>query len=153
MTETQWLPRFDHFLLGDSLVDDKVTWFEHTSLGYAQFKVGTLPTPRRREAMSHLPWEPKNFSGGRSISRNEIDLPVELGPVKIVPYPLGELGYWGEDIDGKSLTRGYYQAGVRATLPMWAVDSQAESALWNVHGLAHKVEFQAEYLHAQSTQS
>ncbi len=25
--------------------------------------------------------------------------------------------------------------------------------MWNVHGLAHKVEFQAEYLHAQSTQS
>ena len=36
---------------------------------------------------------------------------------------------------------------------MWAVDSEAESELWNVHGLAHKVEFQAEYLHAQANQS
>ena len=40
VTETQWLPRFDHFLLGESLLGDKLTWFEHTSLGYAQFKVG-----------------------------------------------------------------------------------------------------------------
>ncbi len=162
VTETQWLPRFDHFLLGQSLVDDKLTWFEHTSLGYGQFKVatplvpvvpGSTHTAAGDEAVSHLPWEPQNFSGGRFVSRNEIDLPVELGPVKIVPYLLGELGYWGEDIYGQPLTRAYYQAGIRATLPMWAVDSEAESTLWNVHGLAHKVEFQAEYLHAQSNQS
>jgi hypothetical protein len=152
VTDTQWLPRFDHYLLGQSLVDDRLTWFEHTSLGYAQFKTATLPSAAAGdEAVSHLPWEPQNFSGGRFVSRNEIDLPVELGPVKIVPYLLGELGYWGEDINGAPLTREYYQAGIRATLPMWATDCEAESALWNVHGLAHKVEFQAEYLHAQST--
>ncbi|MGO9115393.1 MAG: hypothetical protein ACLP9L_39785 [Thermoguttaceae bacterium] len=154
VTETQWLPRFDHYLLGQSLIDDKLTWFEHTSLGYGEFKVATLPSAAAGdEAVSHLPWEPRNLSGGRFVSRNEIDLPVELGPVKIVPYLLGELGYWGEDIDGQQLTRAYYQAGIRATLPMWAVDCEAESALWNVHGLAHKVEFQAEYLHAQANQS
>ena len=160
VTETQWLPRFDHYLLGQSLMEDRLSWFEHTSLGYGQFKVGTLPafgpggiSPSGDEDTSHLPWEPRNFSGGRFVSRNEIDLPVELGPVKIAPYLLGELGYWGEAIDGQPMTRAYYQAGIRATLPMWAVDSTAESTLWNVHGLAHKVEFQAEYLHAQSNQS
>ncbi len=73
--------------------------------------------------------------------------------MKVVPYALGELGYWGQDLTANDLTRAYYQAGIRATLPMWAVDSEAESTLWNVHGLAHKVEFQAEYLHAQSSQS
>ncbi len=154
VTDTEWLPRFDHYLLGQSLLDDKLTWFEHTSLGYAQFKVATLPSAAAGdEAVSHLPWEPQNLSGARLISRNEIDLPVELGPVKIVPYLLGELGYWGEDLQGNELTRAYYQAGIRATLPMWAVDCEAESELWNVHGLAHKVEFQAEYFHAQSNQS
>ncbi len=154
VTETQWLPRFDHYLLGESFGNSPLTWFEHTSLGYAQFKVATLPSAAAGdEAVSLLPWEPRNFSGGRFVSRNEIDLPIELGPVKIVPYLLGELGYWGEDINGQPLTRAYYQAGIRATLPMWAVDSDVESTLWNVHGLAHKVEFQAEYLHAQVNQS
>ena len=84
----------------------------------------TLPSAAAGDMpVSHLPWEPQNFSGGRFVSRNEIDLPVELGPVKIVPYVLGELGYWGEDINGQPLTREYYQAGIRATLPMWAADS------------------------------
>jgi hypothetical protein len=152
VTETQWLPRFDHYLLGQS--EGWLTWFEHTSLGYAQFKTATLPSAAAGdEPVSHLPWEQANFSGGRFVSRDEVDLPLELGPVKIAPYLLGELGYWGEDLQGQPLTQAYYQAGIRATLPMWAVDSDVESALWNVHGLAHKVEFQAEYLHAQSTQS
>ena len=76
VTETQWLPRFDHYLLGQSLADDWLTWFEHTSLGYAEFKVATLPSAAAGdEAVSHLPWEPRNFSGGRYVSRNEIDLP------------------------------------------------------------------------------
>ncbi len=151
VTETQWLPRFDHYLLGESPPDFPLTWFEHTSLGYGQFKDATLPSAAAGdEAVSHLPWEPRNFSGGRFISRNEIDLPVELGPVKIIPYLLGELGYWGEGIDGQPLTRAYYQAGIRATLPMWAVDSTVKSDLWNIDGLAHKVEFQAEYLHAHA---
>jgi hypothetical protein len=154
VTETNWLPRFDHFLLGQSLLADKLTWFEHTSVGYAQFRVGTLPNPAAGdEQTSHLNWEPQNVSGGRFVTRNELDLPLELGPVKVVPYALGEIGNWGQDINGQDLTRAYYQAGFRATLPMWAVDSEAESALWNVHGLAHKVEFQAEYLHAQTNQS
>ena len=130
VTETNWLPRADHFLLGESLLGDHLTWFEHTSVGYAQFKVATLPSAAAGdEATSHLPWEPQNFSGGRFVSRNEIDLPLELGPVKIVPYVLGEIGYWGEDLNGQDLTRAYYQAGIRATLPMWAVDSEAESEL------------------------
>ena len=44
VTETNWLPRADHFLLGESLLGDHLTWFEHTSVGYAQFQVGTLPS-------------------------------------------------------------------------------------------------------------
>ena len=60
--------------------------------------------------------------GERLITRHEIDWPFQLGAVKVVPYVLGELGHWGEDIDGDQLNRAYYQAGVRASLPMWSVD-------------------------------
>ncbi len=153
-TETQWLPRGDIHLLGESLLADHLTLFDHTSLGYAQLKVASLPNSSTGdEEVSHLPWEANNRQGGRFVSRNEVDAPVELGVVKVVPYALGELGYWGEDINGDQLTRGYYQAGVRASLPLWAADSTVESGLWNVHGLAQKIEFDAEYLHAQSTTS
>ena len=153
-TETQWLPRGDHFLLGESILDDRLTWFEHTSLGYAQFRTASLPQPGHNdELVTRLPWEPQNVEGGRFVSRQELDLPLQLGPVRVAPYALGELGYWGEDINGQPLSRAYYQAGVRATLPMWSVDPDAECALWNVHGLAHKVEFDFEYFHSQSNRN
>ena len=59
------------------------------------------------------------MQGVRALSRQEIDFPVQLGFVKAVPYALGELGYWGEDLNGQPLSRAYGQVGVRADLPMW----------------------------------
>jgi hypothetical protein len=152
-TQTQWLPRFDHYWLGQSLVADRLTWFEHSSLGYAQFRTCTLPNPAEGDvAVSHLPWEPSNFQGGRLLSRHEFDWPIEVQGMKVVPYVLGELGYWGEDLQGQAMNRAYYQAGLRADLPVWSVDPTVESALWNVHGLAHKIDFQAEFWHSDSNQ-
>ncbi|MGA2069267.1 MAG: hypothetical protein ABSG86_30225 [Thermoguttaceae bacterium] len=155
-TQTQWLPRFDHFWLGQSLLADRLTWFEHSSLGYAQFRTATIPENPNTEgdvAVSHLPWEPANFQGGRLLTRHEFDWPIEVGGMKVVPYFLGELGYWGEDLEGNSFDRAYYQAGVRASLPVWSVDPTVESALWNLHGLAHKIDFQAEFWNSGSNRS
>ena len=116
------------------------------SSGRARFPIAALGDV----AVSHLPWEPANFQGGRLLSRNELDWPIEVGGMKVVPYLLGELGYWGEDLQGHPLSRAYYQAGIRADLPVWAVDPTVESALWNLHGLAHKVDFKVEFWHSDS---
>ncbi len=151
-TETQWLPRADHFLLGQSLLNDALTWFEHTSLGFAQFKTPRAPeNPAEWPTFRYLPWEvspsglPLDTQSERLVTRHEIDWPFQLGPVKVVPYLLGELGHWGEDRSGNDLQRAYGQVGVRASLPVWRVDPTVQSALWNLHGLAHKVVFDAEF--------
>ena len=150
-TQTQWLPRADHYWLGQSLVADRLTWFEHSSLGYAQFRTASLPnsTPGD-EPVNHMSWEAANRQGERLVTRNEFDWPIEAGGMKVVPYVLGELGRWGEDLEGNPLDRAYYQAGVRGNLPMTYVDPTVESDLWNVHGLAHKVDFNFEFLHSDS---
>ena len=141
-TQTVWLPRADHFWLGQSLLGDSLTWYEHSSVGYAQLDRLSPPSNPNDQPFSYLPWEANNREGSRLLSRQELDLPMQLGPVKVVPYALGELGHWGEDINGQSLDRAYGMAGVRATLPMWCVDPTVESSLWNVPGLAHKVDFE-----------
>jgi hypothetical protein len=88
--------------------------------------------------------------GERFVTRQEIDLPLQLGVVKFVPYALGELGHWGEDLSGQPLDRLYGQVGVRASVPMWRTDPTVESILWNLHGLAHKVVFDAEFSYADA---
>ena len=78
------------------------------------------------------------------VTRHEIDLPLELGPTKIVPYVLGEAAFWGEDLNGDSFSRFYGQTGVRASLPMWRADPTVQSELFNLNGLAHKMVFEVE---------
>jgi hypothetical protein len=149
-TETEYLPRADHFLIGQPLVNDAFTWFEHSSAGYARFRTARPPTSPQDTPFNYLPWEvgpngqPLSVEGERLFTRQEIDWPFQLGPVKVVPFALGELADWGADRTGDSLQRAYGEVGVRASLPMWRVYPWVESDLFNVHGIAHKIFFDAQ---------
>ena len=77
-------------------------------------------------------------------------MPLPIGPVKVVPYLSGEAAHYGEAVDGDSLTRLYGQAGIRASFQMSKSDPTIQSSLMNVRGLAHKVEWTAEYFYADS---
>ena len=162
-TQTDWLPRFDHFWLGQPVLGDVLTWFEHSSAAYSQFHTATLPNaaqePDPATRSRFLPWEvspagdPLGTHSERFVTRQEIDWPFQAGPVKVVPYALGEAAHWGQARDGEDLQRLYGQVGLRASIPVWRVDPEVESALWNVHGLAHKVVFEAEAAWADSNRS
>jgi hypothetical protein len=151
VTDTEWL-RADHFLLGQSLLFDRLTWHEHTSVGYARMQTTAPPAdPAQVAVISPNPWAAE-VEGLRAVTRHELDLPLELGPTKVVPYALGEAGFWGEDLTGNSLTRFWGQAGVKASLPMWRADPTIRNELLNVNGLAHKLVFEAEAFVADSTE-
>jgi hypothetical protein len=158
-TETEWLPRADHFWLGQSLLNDTFTWYEHSSAGFARFKPANMPTNPNDKPFEYLAWEtntPPNapVRYGQVLStRQEIDWPFQVGPVKIVPYGLGELANWGQDLNGDTLSRAYGQAGVRASLPIWSIDPSIKSELFNVNGIAHKVVFETEFYFADANQN
>jgi len=151
VTDTQWLPRLDHFLLGQPLLFDRLSWHEHTNVGYAQMLVASPPTdPAQAAVISPLPWE-ANVQGARAATRHELDLPVDAGPVKVVPYVLGEAAYWGDDLTGNPLSRTFFQSGVRASLPIWRADPNVQSELFNLNGLAHKVTFEVDAFYANAS--
>ncbi len=150
-TETQWLPRTDHYWLGESLFGDRITWFEHSQAAYANINVATTPTnPVLAGQFTTLPWE-ADVEGERLVTRQELDMPFNLGPVKVVPFVLGELAHWGEALDGDDLQRAYVHTGVRASIPFWAVFPEVHDSLFNLNGLAHKVIFDAEFSYADAT--
>ncbi|MDW8039095.1 MAG: hypothetical protein RMI90_13805 [Thermoguttaceae bacterium] len=159
-TQTEWLPRADHFILGQRLAEG-LTWFSHSGVGYGRFRTAAAPTFAKDAALfSYLPWEspgppgspgvPLKADGERVFTRQEIDWPLQLGPVKLVPYALAEIAHWGEDRTGDDLQRLYYQVGVRASLPFWRSFPEVESLLWNLHGLAHKVTLETEFAFAEA---
>lgn len=143
-TQTNWLPRLDHYAMGQSLLGDRLTYYEHSNIGYGQFLVLQPPAFSAEEManFNYLPWERQgNRQGDRVVSRHEIDAPLQLGPVKVVPYALGELAQWGQDLNGQDVGRAFGQVGARGSLLFWAANPNIESELFNVHGMAHKVVF------------
>src|SRR5262249_1391286 len=79
--------------------------------------------------------------------------PIDLAPFKVVPYALGELAHWGDDINGNQIERAYGQVGLRASIPFWAVDPSIRDPLFNLNGLAHKVVFEVEALYADANRN
>lgn len=149
MTQTSWLPRGDHFLLGETILG-RLQWFEHTQLGYAKYGAASTPTdPEDLANFTRRPYE-VDSRGERFATRQELDLPFAVGDVNIVPYALGEFAHWGQDLTGEDIQRMYGQVGVRASLPMSGVDPDVHLPLLNVHGLAHKIVFTMDAFHAEA---
>ena len=151
-TESNWFPRLDHNSPGRSFLGDRLTWYEHSNIGYAQYRVISPQSPQTygNVPFQLLPWEQNslgqaaNVQGQQLVTRQEVALPFDLGPFKFSPYAIGELANWGQDLNGNQLNRAWGQAGVRASLPFWAANSAIESDLFNVHGIAHKMVFEVD---------
>ena len=154
-TSANWLPRLDHYWLGESLFNDYLTWYEHTRVGLMDYRPAHAANdPSDPIIHEFLPWEDGAKGTGVVFStRHELDLPVQAGPVKIVPYVLGDLSAWGTNQDGKAVERFYGQGGVRMNLPIWKVEPRVSSRTWYLNGLAHKIDLDAEYLYAGASRS
>jgi len=156
-SNANWLPRLDHYWLGQSLFNDYLTWYEHTRVGLVNYHTANAPNdPTDRSVFEYLPWENDgkvNSTGLAFSTRHELDLPMQAGPVKIVPYVLGDFSLWGEDQSGDAVDRLYGQGGVRMNLPIWKVNPRVSSRTWYLNGLAHKIDLNAEYMYAQANRS
>ena len=153
LTQSELWPRLDHYTFAQPLIRDAISWYEHSGVSYVRQALPASPIAGQGlDIWTLLPYE-NEVIGERLATRHELDLPFQAGAVKIVPYALGELAHWGQDLTQQPIDRAYGQVGIRSSLPMWRVDNDFESQMWNVHGLAHKVVFEAEFSYADATQS
>ena len=150
-TQTSWLPRFDQFIIGQSLFGRwPIVRHGHSHIGYGRLRVADAPLDPA-ELYDPLAWE-ADVDGVRTGTRQQLEFPRQLGALKVVPYALGDVSYWQEDLNGDDAFRAYGQVGIRASLPFWKVDPSIQSALWNVNGLAHKISFDVDAFYADSSQ-
>ncbi|QDV23548.1 LPS-assembly protein LptD [Aureliella helgolandensis] len=152
-TDTEWLPKLDHYWLGQDLLGERFTWSEHSSVGYGHQRVATTPTdPVDAATFALLPWE-SDSEGVVANTRQELSMPIALGAWKIIPFLSGEAAFWNEDVNQDDLTRLTGQAGIRTSLPFWRVYPGIENRLFDLRGIAHKVTLDAEYFYADSNQN
>lgn len=152
-TETEWLPRVDHYWLGQDLLNQRLTWSSHTSVGYGHQQVATTPVdPVDAATFAPLPWE-SDSEGLRAATRHELSMPVALGAWKLVPFLSGEAAFWNEDVNQDDVTRLTGQAGLRTSLPFWRVYPNLENRLFDLRGIAHKLTLESEVFYADSSEN
>lgn len=148
--QTDWLPKLDISVLGEPLLGNALTWTSRSSVGYGRIKTADAPTDPADtfQPLDYL----QPASGLVAMSRHELDAPFMLGPVNVVPYVLGEAAAWQEDYSGSSLSRLYGSAGVRASIQFSKAMPNFRDPIFGLNGLAHKMQFDADYYIAESTE-
>jgi hypothetical protein len=146
---TQWLPRGDHYILGQPLLNDWLNYSSHSSVGYATLEPAEVPDDPEDI------FTPLNYvttaDGLVAMTRHELSMPFNLGAVKLAPYALGEAAFWSDGLTQDSIDRFYGRAGVRGSLLMWRTYPYVQSDIFNLSGLAHKMLFNFDYGYADSS--
>lgn len=144
VTETEWLPRLDAALIGQSFFDTLVST-TRVSGGYAQFR------PATQGAASDVAGEQKAVDTARGDVYQRLSVPFDLGPVRLEPYGIGSVTGYTSDVTGESTGRLYGGGGLKASIPFSRLYPEVKSDLLNLRGINHKVELRANYFVAASS--
>lgn len=152
-TESQWFPRLDYYRFGDSLLGNRLTYYQHSGIDYAN--VNTALEVNNPFVFAFIPFDPISnttgpFDSGRVYTNHELDLPLQFDFVRVTPYVQGQFVGWNNQIAGDAVGRVWGAAGARLDVMAWRAFPGVESELFNVHGLNHKVNLQFDYRDAYS---
>ena len=146
---TAWLPRGDLYFLGEPLFGGLLNWSSHSSAAFASVNQANAPT-NPLDIFSPLPYY-TDANGLVAMTRHEVEMPFNLGPIKLAPYAMGEAAFWGDSFTSQSIDRLYGRGGLRGSLQFGRVFPQIQSDIFNLDGLAHKVVLDADYSFSGST--
>ncbi len=174
-TDTQWLPKFDYYRMGDTLLGDRLVYSSHSGVDYANTHTDVMvnnhdlfPLKIGSPDLAFIPFDPISntsgvFSAGRGFTDHELRLPLNIfDVVRIDPYVQGQLTGWSNQIGGGGrfnqmprndfVGRVWGAAGVHMEATMWKIYSGVDSEWLNVHGLNNKVSFFGDFRTAYSNQ-
>lgn len=142
VTETEWLPRADGHLIGQKFFD-LLTYNAYATAGYAQLR------PAEEPAFPYSPTDAAANTGRFSVWQ-DLSLPFQAGPFKVVPYVAGNAAYYTNDLSGDDQGRVYGGGGLRSSIPFSKLYPDVESDLFNLCGLYHKAVLSGNYYIADS---
>ena len=88
---------------------------------------------------THTPTDPSSPTY-RGDTLQEVDYPIQLGQIKMVPFVMGRATAYSNSPDGDAQGRLYAGAGIRFTTAFWRVYDDVESELFDLHRLRHVIE-------------
>ncbi|MEE9269796.1 MAG: LPS assembly protein LptD, partial [Candidatus Krumholzibacteria bacterium] len=134
-TQTERLPDLGMFLVGEPLGPRlaQATWFSENRLGYVRYRPADqtfLELLRDGRAVG-------SGSVGRVDSRQEIGAPLDVGPVRFVPFVSVRGTAWDDSPTRGGLLRVLGTYGVRGAMYLSRVYPDARSTLFDIDGVRH----------------
>jgi len=142
ITETEWLPRADGWLIGQKFFD-LFTYNVHGSAGYARLR------PTEEPAFAYSPTDVATDTGRFDIFQ-DLSLPFQAGPFKVVPYGVFDTALYTNDLNGDDQGRLYGGGGLRSSIPLSRLYPTIESDMFNLTGIYHKAVFSGNWFLADS---
>jgi hypothetical protein len=145
--DVQRAPEIGYRRIGDSIFDDQATFFSQNTASGLRFENSQASLEDQGFYPGLSPGLPSaGFTGtpggytGRGDTRQEIDWPLAIGQVKIVPYVMGRVTTYSDSVGGDPETRFFTGGGFRMSTSFWKVDDSAESDLLDIHRLRTVIE-------------
>ncbi len=132
------LPSAEYHLTGQSLFDDKFTFYSDNQISRM----------RQRLSSDSSMTTPQDFFTFMT-TRNELDMPMNVGNSKLVPFIAGTVAYedqlgflseLGGDTAQPEKTVWMGEAGLRFSSQYWKVYPDVNSRLWDIDGIRHIIE-------------
>ncbi len=145
VTETSWLPKLEGNLIGESFFN-RLTYTTSVREGRGQLALTTDGPPYVSPATD------VEANTNRIDWMQELSMPFQLGPFKIVPYVKGDFADYSKDNYGDEIGRVWGGGGVRASIPFTRLYPDVHSELFNLDGINHKINVGANYFYADTNE-
>ncbi len=144
-TQAESLPDFSFYLLGDPALDNNVTLFTDARAGLLRFRPdeGRLFNSHR-----FIDNTGSTRTTMRTDLREEANVPVDLGPVRMVPFGMVRGSYYDQtevDPNHGALLRDFTSVGVRSSAYAWKVFDDIQSRVLDLYRLRHVAKSEATF--------
>ncbi|MFQ5415034.1 MAG: LPS assembly protein LptD, partial [Phycisphaerae bacterium] len=134
LTQTERLPDVSYFVIGRPL-GERVTLF-------GAHRIGSVRLRGADQTFRELLLNGRSVSSGttaRVDTRHEATMPLDLGPVRIVPFVSLRGSAWSDTPGGGGVTRFFGVYGLRGSMYLSRVFPDATSDLFDIDGIRHIV--------------
>ena len=134
-TQTERMPDLGLFVIGEPIGPPVTggTWFSENRLGYVRFR----PADQTFREFLRDGRAIGSGSVGRADSRQEIGLPIDVGPVRFVPFVSVRGTAWDDSPTEGGVLRALGTYGVRGTIYLSRVYPDVRSTLFDLDGVRH----------------
>ena len=134
LSQTEHLPDLSFRLIGQPL-GDVATLYSENRAGWVRYRPAE---PSLHRFLRFGAAEDASGTTGRLDSRQEVDVPLDVGPVRLVPFGVVRGSAWDDSPADGGVGRVFGTGGVRGSMYLWRM-YDVESDLWDVHGLRHVI--------------